>query len=227
MEFEDNGFLGASDEEDWDREGLFKTVDELCGIKVGHRHLVNHLTPLEKTLPETYSPSIPSKTYTGSVVFNKNPSYGSEGGLSTVSNQALGGEDFVTGTKIGSASNMVNTRISKGPSSAYTRRGPVILKDSRTRKEDKAWKPKKTRCRLVIGMDVRLEETCQLSLCALVGRFSYKHKCNLTFTDWMKEVWQPRLGYIPTYMTLPSGWFSLLFKTPEDAECILNFFLGL
>jgi hypothetical protein len=40
----------------------------------------------------------------------------------------------------------------------------------------------------------------------------------------MKEVWQPRLGYIPSYMTLPSGWFSLLFKIHEDAEGILNRF---
>jgi hypothetical protein len=35
MEFEDNGFLGASYEEDWDQDGLFKIVDELCGIKDG------------------------------------------------------------------------------------------------------------------------------------------------------------------------------------------------
>jgi len=73
-------------------------------------------------------------------------------------------------------------------------------------------------------MDVGLEETCQLSLCTLAGKFSSIHKCNITFTDWMKEVWQPWLGYIPTIMTLPSGWFSLLFKTPEDAEIILIFF---
>jgi hypothetical protein len=142
---------------------------------------------LEKTFPDTYSPSIPSKTYTGSVVFNKTP-FDYEGVLSAVSNQALGGEEFVMGTKIGSARNMVNTRIVKGPSSTYTQRGPVILKDSKTKKEAKAWKPKKTRCRLVIGMDVGLEETCQLSLCALVGKFYSKHKCNITFTDWMKEV---------------------------------------
>jgi hypothetical protein len=73
-------------------------------------------------------------------------------------------------------------------------------------------------------MDVGLEETCQLSLCALVGRFAYKTKCKLSFSDWMKEIWYPWLGYILTYMTLPSGWFGLIFKTPEDAESILNKF---
>jgi hypothetical protein len=71
-------------------------------------------------------------------------------------------------------------------------------------------------------MDVGLEETCQLALCALVGRFTYKCKCDLSFLDWMKEVWLSRLGYIPTFTTLTCGWFSLLFKTPEDAESILS-----
>jgi len=66
-------------------------------------------------LPTTYSPSIPSKTYIGSVVFNKTP-FGYEGGLSAVSNQAFGGEEFVTGTNIGSTTNLVNTRIAKVPS---------------------------------------------------------------------------------------------------------------
>jgi hypothetical protein len=50
------------------------------------------------------------------------------------------------------------------------------VKDTQSKKIGKAWKPKKQRQRLVIGMDVGLEETCQLSLCALVGCFAYKTK---------------------------------------------------
>jgi len=129
-----------------------------------------------------------------------------------------------TGTKTESGLNHVNSRIAKGPSSTSYRCGAKSLKKSRTRRDEKVWKPKKSCRRLVIGMDVGLEETCQLALCALVGRFTYKHKCSLTFSDWMKEVWLPRLGYILTFMTLPCGWFSLLFKTPEDAKSILNLF---
>jgi hypothetical protein len=61
-------------------------------------------------------------------------------------------------------------------------------------------------------------------LCALVGRFAYKSKCSLSFPDWMKEVWFPLIGYVPTYLTLPSGWFGLIFKILEDVEIILNRF---
>jgi len=71
-------------------------------------------------------------------------------------------------------------------------------------------------------MDMGLEETCRLSLCSLVGRFSHKTKCNLPFSEWMKVVWSPVIGYAPEYLTLPVGWFKLIFKKPEDDELILN-----
>jgi hypothetical protein len=62
-----------------------------------------------------------------------------------------------------------------------THRESLKVKDSRTKKVVRVWKPKRQRRRLVIRMDVGLEETCQLSLCALVGRFSYKTRCTTSF----------------------------------------------
>ena len=74
-------------------------------------------------------------------------------------------------------------------------------------------------------MDVGLEETCIFSLCALVGHFAYKNKSNPLFADWMELHWVPLLGYVPKYITLTYGWFSLVFKMPEDVEVILGSFL--
>jgi hypothetical protein len=74
-------------------------------------------------------------------------------------------------------------------------------------------------------MDVGLEETCIFSLCALVGHFAYKTKSNPFFADWMELHLVPLLGYVPKYITLTYGWFSLVFKMPEDVEVILGSFL--
>jgi len=59
------------------------------------------------------------------------------------------------------------------------------INDMRSKEVGKAWKPKKQRRRLVIGMDVGLEETCQLLLCALVGCFAYNSRSFITFDEWM------------------------------------------
>jgi hypothetical protein len=42
--------MGAIDEEEWEREGLFTTVDELCNIKVGGCSLNETLRPSAKPL---------------------------------------------------------------------------------------------------------------------------------------------------------------------------------
>jgi hypothetical protein len=73
-------------------------------------------------------------------------------------------------------------------------------------------------------MDVGLEEMCQLSLCALVGRFAYKSRSSISFNEWMHTHWLSTLGYAPKLWTLPFGWFGLNFKSPEDADLILSSF---
>jgi len=88
----------------------------------------------------------------------------------------------------------------------------------------KFWKPKKTKRRLVLGMDIGLEESCSLALCTLVGRIAYGSRCTSSMEDWMKFTWFPVLGYCPEVFYLPNGWLGFMFKSPEDTERILNTF---
>jgi hypothetical protein len=87
---------------------------------------------------------------------------------------------------------------------------------------EKAWKVKKTKRRMVMGVDVGLEESCNLSLCALVGRLSYRSLCKQPITDWMQSSWVLLLGYSPELLTLSRGWFGFVFKNPKDTVLILE-----
>jgi hypothetical protein len=49
----------------------------------------------------------------------------------------------------------------------------------------KVWKPKKVRRRLVMGMDIGLEDSCNLALCALVGRLDYRSHCSTSIDKWV------------------------------------------
>jgi hypothetical protein len=72
MDFEDSGLLGASDEEGWDREGLFKAVDELCGLNGGQKHLGTTLNSLEPSPPAlTYPTSFELATCDNSVLISQ------------------------------------------------------------------------------------------------------------------------------------------------------------
>jgi hypothetical protein len=226
MAHEVSALMGAIDEEEWEREGLFTTVDELCKLKAGGCSLND--------------PSLPScKDFTplSFPLFTKGPSVEriwmqsgyvtepSAPGLSKEWFQRFGGEGLDTGdTKPGTGTQRVHTWASNDHFLASSQRGNLSVKDSLHKKSVRAWKPKKVCRRLVIGMDVGLEETCQLSLCALVGRFAYKTRSNLSFSEWMQVTWLPLIGYVPEYLTLPCGWFGLVFKSPEDVELILNRF---
>jgi hypothetical protein len=64
MAHEISALMGALDEEEWDREGLFHTVDELCKIKTGERQLLDPSLPLVFFLPEiNYSSRSKGFTY--------------------------------------------------------------------------------------------------------------------------------------------------------------------
>jgi hypothetical protein len=86
------------------------------------------------------------------------------------------------------------------------------------------WKPKRKKQRLVLGMDVGLEDACNLAMCALVGRFAYKERCTQKLSEWMKTSWEPGLGYTLEVLTLSKGWMGFIFKTPVDSTIILNKF---
>jgi len=88
----------------------------------------------------------------------------------------------------------------------------------------RVWKPKKTKRKMVLGMDIRLVESCSLALCPLVGRLSYHHFCNRFVLVWMKDTWEPILGYSLVLLHLPRGWFEFIFNSLEDSTRILEKF---
>ena len=99
----------------------------------------------------------------------------------------------------------------------------VVGKRQPTKLPMKVWKPKRTKCSLVLGMDIGLEDSCSLTMCVLVGRMAYRHYCKSSVAEWMKASWEPIMGYLVELLTLPRGWFSFVFKSPEDSTKILGF----
>jgi hypothetical protein len=80
-----------------------------------------------------------------------------------------------------------------------------------TKLSTRVWKPKRTKRSMVLGMDIGLEESCSLAMCALVGRLAYRLFCKISVSEWMKATWEPILGYSPVLLTLPRGWFGFCF----------------
>jgi hypothetical protein len=75
---------------------------------------------------------------------------------------------------------------------------------------------------MVLGDDLGLEEAINLALNALVGRFSYRSRCNTPLLSWMKSSWSPFMGYTSELFFLPRGWFSFRFQSTEDVVKILD-----
>jgi hypothetical protein len=73
-----------------------------------------------------------------------------------------------------------------------------------------------------MGLDVGLEESILLSLCSLVGRFSYRSLCRDSLSGWISNNWLPILGYVPEHITLSFGWFDIIFNSSEDSQLILD-----
>jgi hypothetical protein len=86
------------------------------------------------------------------------------------------------------------------------------------------WKPKKARRKLVMGMHIGLEESCNLALCALVGRLAYQSRCSSTIDEWVQRFWKPLLGYTPEILSLSRGWMGFMFKNPKDSETVISKF---
>jgi hypothetical protein len=102
--------------------------------------------------------------------------------------------------------------------------GLVERKRHLPKRIQKAWKPKRIKCSLVLEMDVGLEDLCSLALYALVGRLAYRHFYFSSVTAWMETTWALVLGYSPTLLTMLRGWFDFVFHTPEDSNKILEGF---
>jgi hypothetical protein len=87
----------------------------------------------------------------------------------------------------------------------------------------KAWKTNKKTKRLILGDGVGLDNLCEMSLCTLVGRISYKSLNTPPLEDWLRTEWAPLIGYCPEVLYLKKGWLGFLCRTPEDATLLLSF----
>jgi hypothetical protein len=90
--------------------------------------------------------------------------------------------------------------------------------------QKKVWKPNKRIQRMVLGMDIGLEETCRLALYGLVGILSYSYLANSAIVAWMEKTWKPFLGYVPEVIYLTKGWMGFICKSFEDASLLLSRF---
>jgi hypothetical protein len=73
-----------------------------------------------------------------------------------------------------------------------------------------------------MGVDIGLEESYNLALCALVGCLSYRSLCKQPISYWVLSTWVPLLGYTPEVLTFSRGWFGFIFKSPEDTLLVLE-----
>jgi hypothetical protein len=103
---------------------------------------------------------------------------------------------------------------------------PTYHKRITTKRTHRVWKPKQKHPRLVLGMDVGLSKACNLDLCALVGRITYKERCKQGLEDWLSAMWKHVLGYVPEVHILQKGWLGFIFKNPKDTVGILETLWG-
>jgi len=76
--------------------------------------------------------------------------------------------------------------------------------------------PNRSKRKIMLGEDVRLEDTVSLAFFTLVGRFSYKNRCKMSLEDWVSDHCSPLLGYKPNVFYFTKGWFGFHFKRVED-----------
>jgi hypothetical protein len=89
-------------------------------------------------------------------------------------------------------------------------------------KHRKQWMVKRTVKRLVLGVDVGLEDSCRMVICGLVGTLAYNNLSVESSTIWKERVWVPVLGYLLEIIFLTKGWVGIICVSPEDAELLLT-----
>jgi hypothetical protein len=223
MECEVSALMGAADEELWERSGLFSSVDAMCRSKGSGRHIDERFnarfntedltnTHLTVSIPFYQSVRLPeTKNAQGRADIP-----GEDTGVfpSASKAQRIGG--LARRNKVVASPNIGEVLVGEG----------LKEKRCRVKRSTKVWRPKRTKCKLVLGMDIGLEESCNLALCALVGRLAYRSRCLIPLEDWVLRNWEPLLGYSPEVLSLPRGWMGFVFKCPEDSEMILQRFWG-
>jgi hypothetical protein len=220
-----NNLMGVIDEEPWDHPSFLSMMDDLCNNQ-GSNDTLNATsneptTHLEEALPTSFSvPKSVLRSHFSCPSLCKDVTRIS--GLNIEVASAVG---FVMEaiTK-GILANEFGSHPSHFMQPLESQGGGMIGKRFTSKKTMRAWKPKRTKWKMVLGMDIGLEDYCSLSMCALVGRLAYRLLCKISITEWMQATWEPIMGYSPELLNLPRGWFGFFLKTPEDTVRILDNF---
>jgi hypothetical protein len=182
MDHDVNTLISAADEVHWEEEGLFASLDEFKAINTKIRH--------------------PEKCYEGDVImgeplFTTQSDSGHKRSSTFQQDSLLDLVASILDPSLASCST-VQARVTGGhvlgtDNKYFSVQRNVEDKDGRKNHREKPyshsvkfWKLKKTKCKLVLGMDIGLEESCTLSLCALMGIIAYRSRCTTVLEEWMK-----------------------------------------
>jgi hypothetical protein len=175
MEAEVNALMGATDEALWNRAGLFASTD---AISTGTCFNTSKLANIARL---TQSPLVfRDKFITVSPFSSETLPGGSSKKQRAGTLNIVGGQDVLGRT---------SSHLNLGGKEHRAQGGKGIRK--------KLWNSNRSKRRMVMGADIGLEETCNLALCALVGRLSYRSLCKKSLPAWVMSTWTPLLGYAP------------------------------
>lgn len=73
-----------------------------------------------------------------------------------------------------------------------------------------------------MGFDIVLEDACNLSLCMLVGRLSYRNLCHTSLEDWVTANWEPLLDYSLKIQILLKAWYGFRCRKTEQTIPLLG-----
>ena len=97
-----------------------------------------------------------------------------------------------------------------GSAKEGSQKGPKVVKD------------RKRRDKLVLGVDVSMEEAEDLSLTAVVGHVRGKRFGRGFLRRWAAEQWKHLLDSTPEVRVLTKGWFSFILHNKGEVDAVLG-----
>ena len=91
-----------------------------------------------------------------------------------------------------------------------------------SKKGPKAVKDRKRRDKLVLGVDVSMDEVGDMSMTAVVGHVRGKRFGSGFLRRWAVEQWTHLLDTAPEVWVLSKGWFSFILHSKGEADAVLG-----
>ena len=97
-----------------------------------------------------------------------------------------------------------------GSAKEGSQKGPKVVKD------------RKRRDKLVLGVDVSMEEAEDMSLTAVVGHVRGKRFGRGFLQRWAAEQWTHLMDLAPEVRVLTKGWFSFILHSKREVDVVLG-----